>query len=141
MNDDGLRSVNLSRVGKARYDLTNIRGGVITIGEGNDTDFTPVELLLAAIAGCTAIDVDYLTGKRVEPLSFDLHAEGDKVRDNDGNRLTNIKVTFDLRFPEGEDGDKARSSIPRAIAQSHDRLCTVSRTVQLGTPVTMTPLD
>ena len=25
--------------------------------------------------------------------------------------------------------------LPRAVAQSHDRLCTVSRTVQAGTPV------
>lgn len=140
-NEDGMRSVRLARTEKAKYALTNIRGGVISIGEGNDTDFTPVELLLAAIAGCTAIDVDYITGKRAEPTSFDLRAEGDKVRDEHGNHLTDIRVTFDLRFPEGEDGDRARESIPRAIAQSHDRLCTVSRTVQLGTPVEMVQVD
>lgn len=142
MSDDGeLRSVRLTRLEKARYSLTNIRGGSIAIGEGNDSDFTPVELLLAGIAGCSAIDVDYLTGKRTEPVSFDVTSEGTKVRDEDGNHLTNIKVTFDLRFPEGEAGDKARESIPRSIAQSHDRLCTVSRTVQLGTPVEMVQVD
>lgn len=142
MSDDGeLRSVQLTRLAKAKYALTNIRGGVISIGEGQDDDFTPVELLLAGIAGCSAIDVDYITGKRVEPVSFDLASEGTKVRDENGNHLTNIRVTFDLRFPEGETGDKARESIPRSIAQSHDRLCTVSRTVQLGTPVEMVQAD
>ncbi len=135
MAEDSLRSVTLSRVEKAIFTATNIRGGSITIGEGNDDDFTPVELLLVAIAGCTAMDVDYITGKRAEPESFDVRAEADKVRDDDGNHLTNIKVTFDVRFPPDEAGDKARDSLPRAIAQSHDRLCTVSRTVQLGTPI------
>lgn len=141
MSEDGLRSVRLSRVEKAGYAVTNIRGGTITIGEGADTDFTPVELLLAAIAGCTAIDVDYITNKRSEPVSFDVRAEGDKVRDDDGNHLTGITVTFDVVFPGDAGGDKARESLPRAIAQSHDRLCTVSRTVQLGTPVEMLAVD
>lgn len=141
MDDDSMRSVNMSRIAKAKYQTTNVRGGVMTIGEGSDTDFTPVELLLAALAGCAAIDVDYLTGKRVEPHSFDLRAHGDKVRDADGNHLTNIEITFDLRFPDGEGGDRARKAIPRAIEQSHDRLCTVARTVQVGTPVTMLQVD
>lgn len=45
-------------------------------------------------------------------------------------------VTFRIRFPESEDGDKARALLPEAVRKSHDRLCTVSRTVELGTPIT-----
>lgn len=137
MSEDDLRSVQLNRIEKATYTTTNIRGGSITLGEGNDENFSPVELLLAAIAGCAAIDVDYITGKRAEPLSFDLRSEGYKVRDEDGNHLDNLQVTFSIAFPEGEEGDAARAVLPRAIAQSRDRLCTVSRTVQLGAPVSM----
>jgi len=137
MSEDSLRSVQLSRVGKAIYTATNIRGGSITLGEGNDQDFSPVELLLVAIAGCAAIDVDYITGKRAEPLTFEVRSEGDKVRDDNGNHLSNLKVALNVVFPEGAEGDAARAVLPRAIAQSHDRLCTVSRTVQLGTPVSM----
>jgi len=44
-------------------------------------------------------------------------------------------VTFRIRFPEGEDGDEARELLPDAVRKSHDRLCTVSRTVELGTPI------
>lgn len=130
-----LRSIELGRMGEGRYKATNIRGGVLPIGSGDDPDFTPVELLLAAIAGCGAIDLDLVTRKRAEPVSFDLHAEGDKVRDEQGNHLTNIRVTVDVTFPEGEAGDSARAVVPRTLGQIRDRLCTVSRTVSIGAPV------
>lgn len=134
---DDLRSVELTRIGEHRFKATNRRGGVLPIGEGEDPDFTPVELLLAAIAGCTAIDVDYITGKRAAPEAFDVHIEGEKVRDDDGNHLTNLRVVFDVAFPEGEAGDKARAVLQSAIEKSRDRICTVSRTVVLPTPVEM----
>ena len=135
MTTDTERSVELARTGKARFRATNVRGGTLDFGEGKDSDFTPVELLLAAIAGCSAIDVDYLVGKRVDPESFSVSARADKIRDDLGNRLADIRVTFDVTFPEGADGDSAKEGLPRAVAQSHDRLCTVTRTVVIGTPV------
>ncbi len=135
MSDDTLRSIDLSRMGEGRYKATNRRGGVLPIGSGDDPDFSPIELLLAAIAGCAAIDVDLITGRRAQPLSFDLGAQGDKVRDEHGNHLVNLKVTFDIEFPEGEAGDNARAILPRSLAQTRDRLCTVTRTVALGEPV------
>ncbi len=134
---DTLRSVELTRIGEGRYKATNRRGGVLPIGSGEDPDFTPVELLLAAIAGCSAIDVDLITGKRAKPTSFDVHAEGDKIRDDDGNHLVNLKLVFDVVFGDDEAGDAARGVLQRAIEQSRDRLCTVSRTVALPSPVEM----
>lgn len=130
-----LRSIDLTRIGEGRYKATNSRGGVLPIGSGEDPDFTPVELLLAALAGCSAIDVDAITGKRAQPTSFAVRAEGDKVRDDHGNHMTNLHITFDVTFPEGEGGDAAREFLPRAIEMSRDRLCTVSRTVALPTDV------
>ena len=134
---DTYRYVDISKIGDARYKATNKRGGVLPIGEGDDPDFTPVELLLAAIASCTAIDVEYITRKRAHPESFSVHAEGDKVRDEDGNHLTNLRLILDITFPEGEAGDAARAVLPDAIAKSRDRICTVSRTVALPSPVAM----
>lgn len=133
--EDGHRSVDLTKIGAGRYKATNARGGVLPIGSGEDPDFTPVELLLAAIAGCSGIDVDLITGKRAEATGFDVHAEGRKIRDEEGNRLVDLRLTFEVRFPEGEDGDRAREALPRAIRQSGDRLCTVGRTVQVATPI------
>lgn len=136
MAEDTHRQVTIERIANSRYTVTNTRGGQMTIGAGDGTDFTPVELLLTAIGGCTAIDVDILTSRRAEPDAFTVEVDAEKIRDRGGNHLTDITVTFRLAFPDGEGGDKARGILPDAVRQSHERLCTVSRTVELGTPVT-----
>jgi uncharacterized OsmC-like protein len=144
MGDDTRRQVQFERTANSKYEVSNVRGGKLSVGSGDadDTDFTPVELLLAAIGTCSAIDVDVVTSRRAEPTEFRATVSGDKVRDpEEGNRLENLAVEFTITFPEGEDGDKAREALPRAIKLSHDRLCTVSRTVELGTPVTTTLFD
>jgi putative redox protein len=136
MADDTLRSVTLQRTSLGQYQVHNARGGTVTVGTGDGADFTPVELLLAALGGCTGADVDYITSKRAEPDSFVVQVTGDKVRDaTGGNRLVNLAIELLVSFPEGTAGDAAREALPRAARMSHDRLCTVSRTVELGTPV------
>jgi putative redox protein len=132
---DAHRRVTIDRVRNSHYTATNARGGAIAVGDGSDSAFTPVELLLTAIGGCTAVDVDLLTSRRAEPEQFQVVAEADKVRDGQGNHLTGIVVTFRIEFPEGEGGDAARAILPDVVRKSHDRLCTVSRTVELGTTV------
>jgi putative redox protein len=129
------RSVRLERIENSRYTASNVRGGQIRMGTGEAVDFTPVELLLAAIGGCTAVDVDLLTSRRAEPDSFEIVIDAEKIRDAAGNRLTDIVVTFRISFPDGEAGDRARALLPDAVKKSHDRLCTVSRTVEIGTPI------
>jgi len=136
MADDTKRSVTLQRTSLGRYEVRNARGGTMTVGTGEGVDFTPVELLLAALGGCTGADVDHITSKRAEPDSFVVHVAGDKVRDRaGGNRLANLTVELHVTFPQGAGGDAAREVLPRAARMSHDRLCTVSRTVELGTAV------
>jgi uncharacterized OsmC-like protein len=130
---DTLRTVDIERTGAGRYLARNQRGAEISIGPN---DFSPVELLLAAIASCTATDADVATSRHAEPDHFTVTATGDKIQDEHGNHLVNLTVTFTVRFPEGPEGDAARAILPRAVKLSHDKLCTVSRTVELGTPVT-----
>jgi putative redox protein len=136
--DSAHRSVRLERIENSRYVASNDRGGQISIGAGAGTDFTPVDLMLAAIGGCTAIDVDILTSRRAEPDGFEIIVDAEKVRDTAGNHLADLLVTFRISFPEGEAGDKARELLPDAVKKSHDRLCTVSRTIEIGTPVATT---
>jgi putative redox protein len=137
MSESTHRQVRIERIANSRYTVTNERGGQMIVSSGQGTDFTPVELLLTAIGGCTAIDVDILTSRRAEPDSFSVEVDAEKVRDEKGrNLLTDITVTFRIAFPDGEGGDKARALLPDAVKQSHERLCTVSRTVELGTPIT-----
>lgn len=132
---DTLRAIDLIQMGEGRYKATNGRGGVLPIGSGEDPDFSPVELLLAALAGCGAVDLGLITGKRAAFETFAARAEGHKVRDEQGSHLVGLKVTFEVTFPAGEDGDRAREIVPRTLQQIEDRLCTVGRTVTLGEPV------
>jgi len=130
------RGVRLERVASNTYRALNERGGQLTMGTGGESaDFTPVELLLAAIGGCTAVDVDTITSRRAEPERFRVDVDAEKVRDSSGNPLTDIVVTFRVAFPDGDQGDQARAVLPDIVSLSHDRLCTVSRTVELGTAV------
>ena len=128
-------TVAVERIANGMFTATNGRGGQIAVGTGGG-DFTPTELLLAAVGGCTAIDVDILTSRRAEPDTFAVQVDADKVRDTSGNRLADIEVTFRIRFPGGEHGDDARAVLPDVVKKSHDRLCTVSRTIEIGTPIT-----
>ena len=137
-NQDTLRYVELTRMRKARYVAHNQRGGTLEVGEGDDDAFTPVELLLTALAACPAMDVDYIVGKRAEAEYGWLRCSARKVRDSDGNHLVDIEVAFDFRFPDGVAGDTARSALPMAVQRSNDRICTVARTVQIGTPILAT---
>jgi uncharacterized OsmC-like protein len=129
------RTVTVERITPGVFTVTNSRGGRLMFGTGSGSGFTPTELLLAAIGGCTAIDVDILTSRRAEPDSFRVRVDANKVRDGDGNRLTGIEVTFQIAFPAGADGDAARVILPDVVKKSHDRLCTVGRTVERGTPI------
>jgi putative redox protein len=129
------RRVRVERTGPGRFCAVNERAGRITFGKGDGDDFTPTELLLAAIGGCTAIDVDILTSRRADPESFAVTVDAIKIRDDEGNRLTDLEVTFRVRFPDGPAGDSAREVLPEAVQRSHDRICTVGRTVEIGTPI------
>lgn len=138
MTDTSARSVTVERTSTGHFVATNARGGTIAFGTAGDgeTAFTPVELLLAALGGCTAVDVDIATSRHAEPDAFTVTVDGTRTDDDLGNRLTDLAVTFHVTFPDGEGAERARAILPRAVKTSHDRLCTVSRTVETGTPVT-----
>jgi putative redox protein len=131
----GPRRISMRRIANSQYVVTNDRGGELRIGRGEGTDFTPVDLLLAAIGGCTAIDVDLVTSRRSEPDEFTVTIEGNKVREAEGNRVADLTVTFHVTFPETAGGEEARAILPDIIRKSHQRLCSVGRTVETGTPI------
>lgn len=135
MSLDTHREITIERIEKGRFRAVNARGVTLDVGNGPN-DFSPVELLLAALAGCSGMDVDALTGRRAEPQQFSVVAGGEKIRDGEGgNRMVDLDLAFTVTFPEGAEGDAARTVLPDALARSHDRLCTVTRTVESGTPV------
>lgn len=128
-------SVELIRTATNRYVARNAAGVEVTFGRGEDL-MSPVELLLAAIAGCSSIDVDTVTSRSSEPAEFKVEASGNKIaEDSGGSRLEDLNLSFNLSFPDDEGGRKAAGLVDRLVKLSHDKYCTVSRTVEHGTPV------
>src|SRR5215213_872167 len=85
MSGDSLRTVTLSRLGRHHFQAENSRGGTLSFGNARWGEFTPVELLLVAIGGCTAMDVDAITVKRSEPARFQVTCSGHYSRSVHGN--------------------------------------------------------
>src|SRR5260370_16736629 len=97
--DDGRRHVSIDRVGPNSYTATNARGGTISMSDGRDDSFTPVELLMVAIAGCTAIDVDLVTSRRAAPDSFQGAGDAPKAPDEHAHNLRDTAMTFPAPSP------------------------------------------
>lgn len=140
-NSREIREVNIERLEARKYKATSLESGAsLEFGQGEGL-LTPVELLLAAIAGCSSIDVDVATTRRSEPEKFEVKASGYKVTEDSASRMEDIHLGFDLKFPDTEEGRKAAGMIQRIIKLSHDKYCTVSRTVELGAAVQSEVID
>lgn len=129
-----MASVTVERTDDGGYQADNGRGGRISFGDGTDgTQFTPVELLLAAVGGCNIVSVEPLTAKRGHRLvRLAMTVDAEKV---EPNLLGPVTVTYDVELPEGDD---EAEEVFKAVAQRvHDRACTVSRTLAEGTQVTI----
>ena len=124
--------VNLKRVSPVHYEVTNGRGSTISVGHGDDV-FSPVELLLAAVGACSSIDVDVVTTRRADPEKFDVSIAGDVEKGPEGNRVKDVDLNFSLSFPDTDEGRTAQSLVARLVKLSHDKDCTVGRTVMLPT--------
>lgn len=124
--------VEVERLAQTHYRATNPAGASLEFGAGEGL-LSPVELLLAAVAGCTAVDVDVVTSRRGgEPSTFRITAEGDRVNEAGGaSRLSDVRLAFDVTFPDTpEGGRQAQAMVGRLVQVSHDKDCTVSRTVE-----------
>ena len=123
--------VTVERTDDGGYVARNGRGAEIRFGTSDGTDFTPVELLLAALGGCNIVTVEPLTaqrGHRLTRLAADITAEKLKP-----NKLGPITMAYDVVLP---DGDAEAEPVFRAVAERvHERYCTVSTALREQTTV------
>ncbi len=122
--------VRVSVAGDGSMSALNTRGGELPIGTGwEGSTFNPIEMLLAAIGGCAAIDFTTVLARRGHPLAgLDIEVRGRRASDE---RLEAVEVRYAL--PEGSDVDEEDIEVARRLTA--DVLCTVSRTVQHSSPV------
>jgi putative redox protein len=119
--------ITLRGLGGQVVEATGGTGGRVVMGpKGTPESFTPVELLLAAIAGCSGIDLSAVAEPAgVEVEGFELQVRG--VKPLGVNRLSHITVTYVV--PEAE------PDAAQALVGEVSELCTVALTVAEGCPV------
>ena len=81
---------------------------------------SPVEMLLMALGGCTAMDViSILTKKRLEVKEFQVEVEG--VRRNTHPKIfTHIKIFYKFK------GNLPQKAVEQAIKLSMEKYCSIS---------------
>ena len=104
-----------------------------TTGEfgGHESGPRPKALLLAALAGCTGMDVIPLLKKmRSEPEYFKMTVEGEP-REEHPKYYHKIHVIYEFK---GVNLD--REKVEKAVTLSRDRYCSVSAMLKMGAEMT-----
>ena len=92
---------------------------------GHELAFRPTQLLLAAVGGCSAIDVIMILKKQKQKIEdFEVDVEGEKEKVEEYSVFKDITLHFKIK---GEvDYDKAE----KAVKLSLDKYCSVSKTLE-----------
>lgn len=121
-----LKRLELVRTGgRVRLETRDPRGHLIVqdgsedLG-GTDAGMRPMELLLAALAGCTCMDIIHILGKlKHEPDRFSVVIEG--------RRREQVPMIYEhIHLRIEVEGDVVAKNFSRAAHLSHEKYCSVS---------------
>lgn len=98
--------------------------GATNIG-GHATGFRPMQLLLAAVGGCSAIDVVLILKKQKQIIEdFDVEVEGEREKIGDYSLFRDITLHFKIK------GEVELDKAERAVKLSLEKYCSVSKTLE-----------
>jgi uncharacterized OsmC-like protein len=126
-------TLEVQRQGEHEFIGRNERGAEVRIGrKGQQGAFSPAELLQIATAGCSAVTAEELITRRVgKDSKFRVEVTAD--RREGASELDAVYVRFDVDL-DGLDSAH-REALAAAVDRSIEKLCTVSRTLKKGIPV------
>ena len=92
---------------------------------GHNKGMRPMQLLLAALGGCGAIDLILILKKQKQTIeSFEIEVDGDREKTGDVSLFKNITLHFKIKGQV--DKDKAE----RAVQLSVEKYCSVAKTLE-----------
>jgi putative redox protein len=98
--------------------------GAVDIG-GGDLAFRPMQLMLAAVGGCSSIDViSILQKQRQEITDYHVTIEAEREKDKIPALFTTVHLHFALK------GNLDKEKVERAIALSVDKYCSVVKIME-----------
>jgi putative redox protein len=124
-----IRTVRAAHEAGMRFAITTGSGHTLAIDDADgDSAPRPAELLLAAQAGCTALDVASILAKKRQ--SFDAYAvsvTGEQREDRHPHVYQRMDIVHELQGPELDE-----IAVRRAIELSATRYCTASAMFSAG---------
>lgn len=121
--------VTLKQQGPAAFRATNAAGtsihleGSAALG-GSDEHFRPMEAVLAALAGCSALDVLHILGRMRQPIQgLEIDVEGDRA-DAVPAVFTHVRLHFRAS------GELDVHKLERAVELSMAKYCSVARMLE-----------
>ena len=121
--------VVLERIGHAAFEATAGSGGKLVVDGspeigGENQGMRPMELLLSAVASCSAMDVVHiLVNKQKQPLeSLRIEIEGERV-DGTPAPFKSMHMIYIAR------GAVEESKLQRAVSLAVEKYCSVSETL------------
>lgn len=108
----------------------NEDGNIITMDGppnlgGHNSGFRPTQLLLAAVGGCSAIDVVMILKKQKQRIdSFEIEVDGEKEKVEEYSLFKDITIHFKLK------GKIELEKAERAVQLSIEKYCSVSKTLE-----------
>jgi len=98
---------------------------------GKGSGARPKPLVLAALAGCSGMDVVSILAKMREPVSwFNMRIEGDLAEEHP-KRYTSFRMVYEFK---ASDGLKAEN-VQKAVQLSQEKYCGVAGTLRFAGPV------
>jgi len=99
--------------------------------EGNYAGFRPMQMLLAAAGGCSAIDVISILKKQKQDLeTLKVEVDGNRVQKSTYSEFDKINLHFILS------GNLEESKVEKAISLSVNKYCSVSKALQPQAEIT-----
>ena len=101
---------------------------------GNNDGFSPMQLLILGLGGCTGIDIVMILKKqKIELKDFEIQIEANKPKDKTPSLWEDIQIHFSLV------GDLEVGKVKRAIDLSMEKYCSVAQTLMsAGAKITYT---
>lgn len=94
-------------------------------GGGDDEGFRPMQTLLAALGGCSSIDIiSILKKQRLEPFELKVEINGERETGKDANLWKTIHAHYIFK------GDVPKEKAERAVELSVTKYCSVSKTLE-----------
>jgi putative redox protein len=131
--------INLKRIDTDfNFEASNDDGNTISIDAapaigGHNKGMRPMQLLLAALGGCAAIDIILILKKQKQVIEFfDIEVDGEReATTSEGVSLfRTIEVHFILK------GNIEQSKAERAVQLSMEKYCSVTKTLEPTAKIT-----